>query len=200
MAVKIPNDAIGTVPLIFDDEAGHNLAGGLTNVSAAVEDPTIATCALTSDGQWVQITPSVAGGASRVIYTDADDNITCALDFSIVAPRPVGASFNEAGMVLTPNPNPPPGAVGGPPVDSGTSTVTGGTGTDTTGGATGTDTTGGATGTDTTSGAGVDTTGGATAGTDTTGGAGTDTTGGASVTAAAARGTFTPTPAASARR
>lgn len=150
MAIKIPNDAIATVPLIVDDAAGHPLAPDTVNVSATVADASIATAAVTSDGKWVQITPLVATGASTVTYRDADDNITATLDFSIVVPSPSSASFDEANTVLTANPNPPAGAVGGAPA-TGTGT---GTGTDTgTGTGTGTTGTGTDTGTGTVSGA-----------------------------------------------
>ena len=115
MAIKIPNDAIAAVPLVFTDVEGHNLSGNVDNVSATVADPTVATAAVTSDGQWVNITPLLATGASSCTYTDATDNISCTVEFSIVVPNPSGASFNEAGTVLSANPSPPPGAVGGPP-------------------------------------------------------------------------------------
>jgi hypothetical protein len=134
MAVKIPNDAIGTVPLAFIDLEGHPIAGSVAaTVTATLSDPTLATAAITTDGQWVQITPLLAAGAGTVTYHDPDDNLLATLDFSIVTPTPATVSFNEAGMVLTPNPNPPAGAPGGPTVAGGTSTVTGG-GTSTVGG------------------------------------------------------------------
>lgn len=149
LTIKIPNDAIAAVPLIFTDQEGHALAGSNSgNVSVEVADTSVASVTLTSDAQWVQITPLVASGNSSVTYRDADDNITASLDFSIVVPTPVSAAFNEGAAVLTPNPNPPQGAPG--------STITGGAaggGVDTTGGAGsvsgagsvggGTDTTGG---------------------------------------------------------
>lgn len=118
MAIKIPNDAIAAVPLVFKDQAGHNLAGHTTNVSAEVQDTSLATAEITSDGQWVQITPLKTTGASTITYRDTDDNITNTLDFSIVHPDPSGVEFNEAGTVFSANPNPPTddtgaGSVGG---------------------------------------------------------------------------------------
>lgn len=141
MAIKVPNDAIAAVPLVFTDLEGHNLAGSVDGPTVSVADPSVATVQLTSDGQWVNITPLVATGASTVTYQDAVDNITATLDFSIVEPQPVSAAFNEGAVVLTANPTPPAGAPGGP-----TPSVSGGAGgADTTGGAgTGADTTGGA--------------------------------------------------------
>lgn len=126
MAIKIPNDAIAAVPLVFKDQAGHNLAGHTTNVSAEVQDTSLATAEITSDGQWVQITPLKTTGASTVTYRDTDDNITNTLDFSIVHPDPSGVEFNEGGTVFSANPNPPTDDTG-----TGTGTGTGGTGTGT---------------------------------------------------------------------
>lgn len=111
MAVKIPFDAIASIPMIFTDTAGHTLAGDTQNVSAAVTDPTVALAAVTSDGQWVQITPLILG-TSTVTYRDNDDNITATLDFSVVMPSPGAVTFNETGLVLVSNPNPPAGAPG----------------------------------------------------------------------------------------
>jgi hypothetical protein len=118
MAIKIATDAIVAVPLVFKDQAGHNLAGHTTNVRAEVEDPSLATAEITSDGQWVQITPLKTSGASKVTYWDDDDNISTQqpLEFSIVQPNPSGVEFNEGGAVFSANPNPPTdGAAGGTP-------------------------------------------------------------------------------------
>ena len=109
MAIKIATDAIVAVPLVFKDQAGHNLAGHTTNVRAEVADPSMATAEITSDGQWVQITPLKTSGASQVTYWDDDDNISTQqpLEFSIVQPNPAGVEFNEGGAVFSANPNPP---------------------------------------------------------------------------------------------
>ncbi len=130
MAVVIPNDDIGIIPLIFTDIAGHQLAGDITGVSATCNDPTLALAEVTSDGQWVQITPLQLGGSGVCTYTDVNDNISNTVTFTIAAPNPASVAFNEAGMVLKPNPNPPAGAPGSTITGAGSgSTVSGAGGT-----------------------------------------------------------------------
>lgn len=156
MAVIIPIDAIGAIPLIFKDIDGNILAGGLTNVSVTVADPTVYDAAITSDGQWVQITP-LKLGTSSLTYIDTGDNLQALLeDVTIGVPEPASVAFNEGGMVLSANPNPPAFTAPGSTVSGagGGSTVSGAGGTSTVGGVTGGSTVNGAGGGSTVSGAG----------------------------------------------
>jgi hypothetical protein len=129
MTVQIPNDDLATVPLIFKDAAGHVMAGDTeSNITVVVSDPTLATASLTTDGNWVVVTPLVASGSGSVTYTDPNDNLTASFNFNIVEPLPVSAVFNEAGAVFTSNPNPPSGAPGST-ITGGASSVSGGAST-----------------------------------------------------------------------
>ena len=118
MTIKIPDDAIAQVPLVFTDLAGHALAGNTSGVTVTVSDTTLVTAVLSTDGQSIIVTPLQTTGSGSVVYTDTNDNITATLDFTIVTPVPSTVAFNESGLVLTSNPNPPAGAPG--------STVSGG--------------------------------------------------------------------------
>lgn len=120
MTIKVPDDALALVPLVFTDVAGHNLTGSTTGVSATVSDPTLALAEVTVDGNWVQLTPLQLSGHGTVTYTDTGDGISTTFDFDIVTPSPASVTANEAGLVLKPNPNPPAGAPG--------STITGAAG------------------------------------------------------------------------
>lgn len=108
--LSIPNDAIATVKLLFQDDVGAPLSGNLGSagvVGVTVTDPTVATAVLSDDGQSVTITPLVLTGSSTLTYTDTADGINAGMDFTIVAPAPHTVSFDEAHVTFVRNPNPP---------------------------------------------------------------------------------------------
>ena len=106
MSIAIPNDAIASIPIVVKDAVGKSHAPSAT-ATVAVADPTVASAALSADGNAVVITPLKLTGGSSVTYTDADDNLTATEDFTIIAPAATSATFNEAGVTLTANPTPP---------------------------------------------------------------------------------------------
>lgn len=110
MAITIPNDAIATIKLNFTDNVGSPLAGepGTTpGVGVTVADPTVASAVLADDGQSVTITPLKLAGGSTVAYADTNDNISGTVDFALGNPVPSSMTFDESGVSLSKNPNPP---------------------------------------------------------------------------------------------
>jgi hypothetical protein len=110
MAIKIPNDAVATVPLIIKDLEGHSIAGSMTGITLTLSDSTLASATLSPDGQSVTIVPLQMQGSGTLVYSDTTDHISATLSFSIVEPVPASVTFDEADITLAPNPNPPSAA------------------------------------------------------------------------------------------
>lgn len=104
--IKIPTNTIAMVPLQFQDASKRQDYADANKATVSVDNDKLATAVLTSDGHWVQITPLKEGGGT-VTYRHPKLKNDAVLSFEITAPAVKSASFNEAGVVLSPNPNPP---------------------------------------------------------------------------------------------
>ena len=116
-AVHIPNDAIATIGLIFDDAIGIKIAAPVGG-SVMSSDPSVVLVGLSADKTSiaVQAAPGVSSGTATVTYTDG--TLTAQLEVTVVAPVPVSVSFNTAAVALAPATTPGNVTVTGPVVEA----------------------------------------------------------------------------------
>lgn len=107
MLVKIPHNAIASIPLVFRQAGGDIVCAPSKNATVHIDNPDLAHVAITSDAHWIQVTPKLGSGTTSVHYQDFGADLDYSFEIQIERSIPAQVSINPQAMVMEPNPNPP---------------------------------------------------------------------------------------------
>lgn len=101
-SITITNDQIVTVPLSFSDSIG-TLPAPSSGGSLSIDHPEFISAYLTSDDQYVIVTP-ISDGVAIITYTNTD-GVSDTLTVTVIDPTPTSVAFVTGSAVIGPKMN-----------------------------------------------------------------------------------------------